>query len=116
MSIQQHAGYQQYNAPKPQGDIDLVSEIVNLLQEAGLNDRVNIFLNHKYVAEAKNKYSEVQRYLLNRYFSTQLLLVPVSSDEERFCLIPNGSVQEWLTLFKLKIMPFLIGNNLPREI
>ncbi len=38
------------------------------------------------------------------------------SEEERYCLIPNGSSEDWLKLFQSKILPFLMANNLPNAI
>jgi len=102
-----------YNAAKPEDDIDLVEEVRNILIKAGLGNRLEAFDNNHFIQEAKGKYSVVQRYLLNRFWGQQLMLTNLPTAEERYCLIPNGEVSDWLKLFENKVLPFILENDLP---
>lgn len=111
------AGIRQYNIPKPLNDIDLIAEVRDSLIRCGLTKNVEAhFDTNRFIKEAHEKESSVQRYLLNRYWQTQLLASPAQSIEERYCLIPNGTVTDWLHLFRSKVMPFLVANNLPNTL
>jgi hypothetical protein len=108
------SGVNQYNQAKPDGDIDLVEKVRELLIGAGLYQNVvNCYNTNHFIIEATGKTSEVQRYLLNRYWNIQLMTTTNPSIEERYCLIPNGQISEWLTLFQAKVLPFILVNNLP---
>lgn len=107
-------GVEQFFQPKAEGDIDLVAEVRKLLNESGLQVEVaNAYDTNRFVVEAVGKSSDVQRHLLNRFFAQQLVSAPTQSIEERYCLIPDGKIEDWLNLFRAKVLPFLIVNRLP---
>ena len=82
-----------YNEPQLATDLNLVISVRNLLINAGLAGNViNFFDTHRKIKEAMTKRPEVQRYLLNRYWTLQLMSVSTNSVNERFCLVPNGPV------------------------
>lgn len=111
------AGVEQFFMPRLENEIDLVSEVRNILIEAGLgNILADTYDSHHFILEAVNKPSHVQRYFMNRYWNLQLMTIPSKSIEQRYCLIPNGEISDWLKLFKQSVIPFLIGNNLPIRI
>lgn len=59
---------------------------------------------------------EYQRMFMNRYWHSQLNSLTersVNTIEERFCLIPNGEMNDWINLFKQKIAPCAMTNGLP---
>ena len=98
-------------------DIDLVSSVRQLLADSGLLPQVIMFFdNNQNILDAINRPPEAQRFLLNRYWNLQLLLVNDNTIEERFCLIPNGEYCDWLRLFKNKVLPCAIVNRLPRSL
>lgn len=102
---------------RTESEIDLVSEVRNMLCMSGLSALVaENYDNNQYIVDARNKKPEMQRFYLNRYWSFQLISAPESSIEERYCLIPNGDVKAWLKLFRDKILPFLVRNHLPRKV
>lgn len=110
-------GIQQYSQPKPEGDIDLVALVRERLVTAGLAKLAETgYDTNRFVIEAAGKPSSVQRYLLNRYWHLQLMSSQKPCSEERYCLIPNGTVNDWLNLFTTKVLPFVIANNLPVSI
>lgn len=88
---------------------DLVEETVTILKSKGISEeKLNIFLQNHHIQDAKNKVPEVQRYLLNRYWSLELMQASKVSIDERFCLIPNGSLDDWFRLFETKVLPFIV--------
>lgn len=103
----------QYYQTKPADDVDLVAIVRQELINAGLGQRLEFFNSNRFVIEAEGKPSEVQRYLMNRYWSQQLMAAEHSAIEERWALIPNGLIIDWITLFQGKVMPFVVANNLP---
>ena len=106
-----------YRAQRQPGDFDLVAEVRNLLINAGATERViqHYDTNHTIV-EAATKVPDVQRQLLNRYLYLQIVQCSARSTEERQSLIPNGSLDDWLRLFKATVLPFMVANNLPTAI
>lgn len=108
------SAYERFNQPKPEGDIDLVAEVRQILQESGLvQNAIEYFDTNRLIQDAIGKSSDVQRHLMNRYWSTQLAMVPNSTDI-RYMLIPNGTILEWLKLFCSVIVPVLITHRLPK--
>lgn len=98
-------------------DLDLVESVRDLLVSSGLLPEViKNFDSSKYIQQAEHLQPEGQRFLLNRYWNLQLLIVDQSTIEERFCLITNGEHTDWLRLFKDKILPCAIANRLPTSI
>jgi hypothetical protein len=117
MTDKLQAGIQEYQQPKPEGDPDLVNLVRAKLIEAGLLHAVqNNFDTNRFIIEANGKNSSAQRFLLNRFWNMQLMYSSKPSTEERYCLIPNGTVQDWLRLFEQKVLPFIIENGLPVKI
>lgn len=113
-SIAIKAGVDDYHKDRDSDDIDLIAEVREILNKAGLNNKLEeCFENHRFILEAKNRPSKVQRFLLNRYWTQQLLYAKKQSIEERYCLIPNGEIKDWIKLFNEKVLPFIIDNDLP---
>lgn len=114
MTAPQLQGVEQYYAAKPEGDPDLVAEVRTLLVEAGLLPKVlDAYDGNRFISEAIGKAASVQRFLLNRYWNQELIFSDLPAIEERYCLIPNGTIEDWLRLFKSKVLPFVIAHNLP---
>lgn len=107
-------GVDQYYQPKNPNDMDLVAIVREDLVNSGLaNHLPTAYDNSRFIQEAVGKDSNVQRFLLNRYWTQQLMSAKQISIEERYCLIPNGDVQDWLRLFRSKVLPFIVQNDLP---
>ncbi len=106
----------EYGAERTATDFDLVNYVYERLISVGLVKNAEFFINNMGLNDAINKKPEVQRYILNKFFFTQLVTTSEPSFEERFCLVPDGSVQEWVDLFDKKILNFLIRNDLPRPL
>lgn len=105
-----------YHAAKPQGDIDLVAEVRQILIESGQAGQLEHFDNHPRIQQAKDKHSDVQRFCLNQFWTIQLGDCEKPSFNERSYLIPHGEKTEWLKLFRQGVLPFIIDQDLPKQI
>lgn len=106
-----------YKAMRDENDRDLVSEVRTILHETGLQiPTAKYFDTHPIIQDAQHKKPDVQRWLLNRYWNLQLMACNVPSVNVRFCLIPNGPIDEWINLFKTMVVPFLVRHTLPMDI
>ena len=104
-----------FNTPRAEGEPDLVSEVREAIMTSGCGLLIaEAFDNDRRIVDARPLGSEAQRFLLNRYFYCQITACNVPSMEERFCLVETGQVKDWLRLFKQKIIPFMIANQLPK--
>lgn len=117
MNDQLQQGIQKYHQPKPDGDIDMIAIVREKLINSGLRKAVEEnFDTNRFIVEAVGKNSAAQRFLLNRFWGMQLMNAAKPSSEERYCLIPNGAVEDWLRLFEVKVLPYIIENGLPVKI
>ena len=108
-------GIEAYSRPRLDFEIDLIKDVRNLLVNAGLLNKVEaVYDTNRFIQNALHANAEVQRFALNRFWNLQLMQCSAQSTQERFCLISNGSVTDWFTLFREKVLPFIIANELPR--
>lgn len=106
-----------FTQPREETDIDLVQSVRALLQSSGLKQELlDAFETNQYIKDAATMRPEGQRFLLNRFWSIQLINFGTSTIEERYCLIDCGSYEEWLRLFQLKIVPTCVRLRLPKII
>jgi hypothetical protein len=104
----------QYDEVRHPDDLDLVAWVRNELFAAGLGQEViQGFDTSPTIQTASMKRPEVQRYMLNKFLNLQLMMYASESINERFCLVPNGQLTEWMTLFKNSVLPFLVAKRLP---
>jgi hypothetical protein len=102
---------------KPE-EIDLISAVRQILIQAGLaKECSDYFDTNTYIRDGMLLGPIGQRFLLNRFWNIQLMSLSLTNTlEERFCLIEDGSFDDWLRLFTSKILPCLITHRLPRQI
>lgn len=91
-------------------DTDLVYEISNLLQAEGGSDPFS-WETRLGVADAHSIGPKLQRFLINRYWRLKMGLSQADSTMPRYCLIESGEDSEYLEIFKVNILPFIIKNN-----
>lgn len=112
-----NASYNEYLEQRSSNDLDMIATIRALLVESGASaDALSAYDNNHLILEAASKVPSVQRFLLNRFWAMQLMSCPIVSVKERYCLIPNGEIEDWIRLFKMTILPFVLKNNLPHHI
>jgi hypothetical protein len=103
-----------FTEPREPKDIDLVKCIRDLLVESGLNQQVIIaFDTNEDIINASAMRPEAQRFILNRFWHSQLIGFGVKTIEHRYCLLPTGDHSWWLKIFREKILPMCIELRLP---
>lgn len=101
--------------PTPGPEMDLVAAVKEMLEHHGLHAKVPLFLGHRWIIDAQGIDMRGQRFLLNRYWGTVLMsIAPISSIDERMCLVHDGQGDDWIRLFKTKVLPFCMEYDLPR--
>lgn len=107
---------EQYKAQPSATDIDLVLIVRNMFLDQGMEASMAIgFDCDQHIVDARNKRPEVQRHLLNRYFNLQLMYASVDSSAQRYCLIPDGEIEQWLAFFKQSVLPFCVQHGIPNK-
>lgn len=109
-----NAAIQEYQQVRKPGDFDLVLHVRTMLINAGSQpSAIEAYDSHHLIVEASDKVPTIQRFLLNRFWMLQLMNCPDVSTKERYCLIPNGTIDDWVRLFGDSVLPFAMRNNLP---
>lgn len=99
------------------GDPDLVVIVKDMLVENGLRrEAENAYDDHRLICAARDKPSDVQRQLLNRFWAMQIHSCHDKDSLPLMSLIPDGNVRDWIALFRNDVLPFLVRNNLPVRI
>lgn len=109
-------GFQQFNAPREEGDIDLVKMIRDALVNHGVSEEQIVagFDNDPLIIEALPKQSTIQRWQLNRYWTRQLVsLHHVNTIDPRSYLVQDGHEEAWLRTFNQYVLPFALQYQLP---
>jgi hypothetical protein len=101
---------------RKEGEVDLIQECAKALQESGLGQKLDIFMQNHHIVSGLNLAPDAQRFLLNQYWRVQLMSAPVSSTNERFNLIDTGTPSDWIRLFKHFVIPFIVQHDLPKVI
>ena len=70
--------------------------------------------NNPLIYSSNNLDPVTQRAYHNRYWNLQLMGLPENTINERFCLVTDGSVDDWFKLFKEMIIPCIVRNDLPK--
>lgn len=111
------AGNNLFQQPRQEGEIDLVTACRNLLVESGLLANVEQYFDtNKYIRDAAPLGPIAQRFLLNRFWFTQLSSLEQDVQKERFCLIDSGDPEDWLRCFKDGILATVRANQLPTSL
>ena len=68
------------------------------------------------MVEAQGKPAHAQQYLMNRYFSTQLMAVEQDTVLQRYSLMYEVQPDEWLQVFEKTVLPAFVDYNLPVQV
>lgn len=106
----------EYNKPRDPSDYDMVFLVAKHLEEELNNKNAgNLFRGDPIIASVVSKTSNVQRVMINRYFTNLLLVFRSKKDvnvtDVLFYLVSDGYVEDWFTLFRTYVIPFLNTNN-----
>lgn len=97
-----------------ENEINLVFAVRDILIGAGLLKNVEAhFDTNLSIQYATQMPFDQQRFYMNQYWITQLMCTGKNTMEERFCLIDTGTAKDWIHLFKERLLPFIISNQLP---
>ena len=104
----------QYFRERLPDEIDLIEEVRGCLVQAGLHDQVSTAYDQDVnIQNAKRRNAAVQRFVLNRFWTSQLYCTVENTEHLRRLLFPEGDIHRWLHAFRSEIMPFIVRNNLP---
>lgn len=106
-----------YNSQKLEGELDLVQAVRQRMSDHGLKEKLqNGFDANRFVVEAQGKPAHAQQYLMNRYFSTQLMAVEQDTVLQRYSLMYEVQPDEWLQVFEKTVLPAFVDYNLPAQV
>ena len=95
----------------------LTTEVREQLSLCGANLRAQEYFDtNELIISTKGMDPDSQRMYQNRYWNLQLLGLEENTIDVRFCLITNGTTDDWFRLFKQMVIPCIVRNNLPRKI
>ena len=104
----------QYFRDRLPDEIDLIEEVRNYLLQSGLQEQVGLSYDQDTnIQNAKRRNAAVQRFVLNRYWTSQLYCTVENTEHLRRLLFPEGDIQLWLATFRTEILPFIVRNKLP---
>ena len=104
-----------YNIPRKHGDIDLISILAENITALGgvlMLPNFHIEMQTQGIAGVN---PVVQRILLNRYLTHKLLVYRSVSGVNVTEILPfmasDGYVEDWLSLMKEIVLPFVVANS-----
>lgn len=117
-AIKLKEGIDSFNAPRQEGDMDLIAIVRQVLIDAlsQKGRQLTGFDSNYLIAQALKAQPHIQRWQLNRYWTIQLACAPSSTLHIRQFLINDGTEEDWLRLFTQKVLPFVVDNNLPVDL
>lgn len=108
---------EQYFAPRQDGELDLIEEVRSAMVAIGLgHNTATAYDTDPKIQTARMRNCNVQRFVLNQFWTLQLYSLPQNTEELRRLLFPEGDILQWLQTFKEQVLPFAAKNNLPRLI
>lgn len=100
----------------PEVTVSLVDRITGILAAKGHQNpelwKSVPFDLHPHAITSKDHM--VQRFLINRQWQLILGMADCDTMDARYCLVDNGSDDDWLTSFEFGVAPCIIAHNLPQ--
>lgn len=96
---------------RKESDPDVVVEITALLTQAN-HPNPQAWLEADTVKQAAAAAPKLQRFLVNRHWRLALGMCKESTTAERFCLLDEGKVEDYLKVFKEAILPVVVRHAL----
>jgi hypothetical protein len=100
----------------PEVEVSLVDQITGILASRGHPHpeawKSVPFALHPHAIESRDH--NVQRFLINRQWQLILGTSGVDTMDARYCLVDNGSDEDWLASFTNGVAPCIIAHSLPR--
>ena len=109
--------FEKFMEQREPGELDLVQIVRDVLVTYGLEEKLRLYYDtDDFILQARPKRPEIQRYLLNSYLALQLQMSRKDSMKVRYGLMPTGSFEDWITIFKEYVAPFMADQDLPKRI
>ena len=97
------------------GGVCVVDAIALNIADQYTDEAAADFLRNADFQDYKSNTDEVQRGLVNRVLVRKLLAHRADNPEPVvdivLCLVPDGDVESWMTVFKIAVLPYLKANN-----
>jgi len=97
------------------GGVGVVDAIALNIADGYSQEAADAFLSNPDFQDYNDNTQEVQRGLVNRVLVRKLLVHRADSPEPVvdiiLCLVPDGDVESWMTVFKIAVLPYLKANN-----
>lgn len=91
----------------------LIQLVENLLTSNNLD--ISAMSAHPIITDVAHLNDfDKHRSALNRFWNLQLISLPVDTITERYCLVSNGTKEDWIRLFSTKILPKCVEHKLPK--
>jgi len=99
---------------KQPGDVDLIEKCREILVGLAIDpEQLAVYDSAHTLIMAKNMTTFAQRTALNQFWHLQMGPFGRLSHMQRYKLIENGTVDDWLRLFNQGPAQFIIDNKLP---
>jgi hypothetical protein len=100
-----------YANERKEGDIDLVEKTREHIENQIDKKSADLFANHPTIINVKNKAPEVQRVIINKFFTGTFMafrsMKEVKVYEQVNLLVMDGDLEDWLKIFHKITTPFL---------
>lgn len=106
---------EEIGAVAPTVNPELVPKITAILAEAG-HPRPNDWEAKVHPDAHVVHDASIQRFLINRYWRETLGALPIDTMDIRYCLVEQGSTEDWLRLFKQGVVKCIVDNNIPAAV
>jgi hypothetical protein len=95
-------------APAPKLDANLIDYVTNRLAESGHPN-----------PSAWQTYGAIEfprhRFLVNRQLRQLVGAVPANTTQIRFCLVDQGTADDWMRLFEQMVLPCMMKFSIPQS-
>lgn len=115
-TMHRHMGV--YNRTARPDEMDLLAHVRGMLVEQLTEGVVaDLFDTDRHIRDAVGKNAHAQQFHLNQYFALQFMSAASQDIREsqlaRYSLLTDARPDEWLMVFKQKILPTFLHFNLP---
>ena len=104
-----------FNLPPKQGDYNLVDLVVLHLNALEATKEANVFMANPSIANVYKLNPNSQRVIINKFLLNRLLIFRTISKEsvtDIITLLANdGITEDWITLMKEFVLPFIAKNE-----
>jgi len=95
--------------------VGVVDAVALNIADGYSQEAADAFLSNPDFQDYNDNTQEVQRGLVNRVLVRKLLVHRADNPESVvdiiLCLVPDGDVESWMTVFKIAVLPYLKANN-----